>query len=380
MNDAIFTMNISIPITATDRSLAEGFSRQQTTSEKCQQVFENTLAVIVTQRYLQILGVESETENCQSWDAVVRLLENVADLYVPEARGFLECRAVVPGRQKVRIPEEVRQGRLGYVVVRLEEGYRRGAMLGFVGEVTVADGELPLSYLRPLDDLIDRLATPGEALGLWVDLRRWVKKVFEPDWQPVEELLRSASRPVLPMCSGANFRSEAQNKVEAIYRKQAAKQVTGQMATSPLDWSGADLSMTEALVQLLQVTEDDEIRWEATELLAELEPLHPAVAVKSAKDLGLYLAGHRVALLVGMLVKPDDRSLILLRLYPIGKEAFLPAGLKLTGLDESGQTLFEVESRRQDEYIQFKFTADAGDRFLAKVSLGDGVVTESFVA
>jgi hypothetical protein len=99
----------------------------------------------------------------------------------------------------------------------------------------------------------------------------------------------------------------------------------------------------------------------------------------SAKDLGLYLKGHRIALVVGILSKPDGSRLTLLRLYPFESELHLPPGLKLIGLDERGNQLFEVESREQDDYIQFKFTADVGDRFTLRLVLDDAIFTENFV-
>jgi hypothetical protein len=155
-------------------------------------------------------------------------------------------------------------------------------------------------------------------------------------------------------------------KVEQLYRRQSTNHPS-------------NLSPQEALVNLIQTTPDDEIRWQSAELLWELDPKHPACPVISAKDLGIYLLGHAVVLIVGILPKSDGRVLILFRLYPPEQQSHLPVGLKLIGLDEIGNQFFEVESRQQDNYIQFKFTADRGDRFTISVVLDDATFTEDFI-
>ena len=93
----------------------------------------------------------------------------------------------------------------------------------------------------------------------------------------------------------------------------------------------------------------------------------------------MQLEGYQVALMVATLAKPDGRKAILLRVYPIGDQSFLPSGLKLIGLDEAGNQFFKpVEARNQDNYIQFKFSADTGDNFSVRVALGDDGITEFF--
>jgi hypothetical protein len=158
--------------------------------------------------------------------------------------------------------------------------------------------------------------------------------------------------------------------VEQLYRRQSTHRLQNVLG---------NLNPQEALVNLILTTPDDEIRWQSAELLWELDPKHPVCPVISAKDLGIYLLGHAVILIVGILPKSDGRMLILLRLYPSKQQSHMPTGLKLIGLDEIGNLFFEVESRQQDAYIQFKFTADRGDRFSVRVVLNDASFTEDFI-
>lgn len=370
MDTAAQLIPIAIPITATDRRQAYQFAAQQPTQVRVNQVYRNTLAVLVTQRYLHLLGIATDLDASQSWNPLDRLLENIADLYVPALQGFLECRPVGQGDQKCVVPEETWDDRVGYVVIQLDEPYQEGQVLGFVASVSVR--ELPLSYLRPLNELIERFLE--QSPQPIVDLKQWLKHRFEPDWQPFAELLSEMRGAMGQSWRRQLARSDVsadpiRQRVEQLYRHPSNR---GQSISAPAN-------SQDALVRLIQTTEDDEIRWQSAELLWELDPHHPHCPVISAKDLGLYLTGHPIALMVGMLPKPDGRMLILLRVCPLGQLSHLPLGLKLIGLDETGNLFFEVESRQQDDCIQFKFTADEGDRFSVCVALHDASFTESFV-
>lgn len=139
-----------------------------------------------------------------------------------------------------------------------------------------------------------------------------------------------------------------------------------------------DLEPITALSQLIESTTDDETRWKAIELLWKIKSDHPSAATRRIADLGMRLA-HPVSLMVAISPKFDGRRGILLRVYPMGNQAFLPQNLKLIGFDKTGKTLLEVSARGQDNYIQFIFNADPRDKFSVQVSLGEATVTEYFI-
>jgi hypothetical protein len=359
-------MAIAIPITATDRSQAQTFAEQQPTQVRAEQVYRNTIAVLVTHRCLQLLGIKSDLERSNSWNPLNRLVEDVADLYIPEVEGHLECRPIRLGDSQCFIPEDVRSDRLGYVVVQLDDADREGQVLGFVASASTT--ELLLSDLQPLDALIDRLCPIPTHLG------EWLKQKFDSGWEPCDHLLRPQKQSILSSALRSRLRNkqdEIKRRVEQLHLKQANRGLPSKPIPS--------IEPEAALIQMIQSTQDDEIRWQAAELLWQLNSQHPACPVVSAKDLGIYLQGCQVALVVGVLPKADETRLILLRLYPIDPELRLPPGLKLIGLDETGNQVFQVESRQQDDCIQFKITADEGDRFNVRVVLNDASFTESFV-
>ncbi|BCL35249.1 DUF1822 family protein [Nostoc sp. MS1] len=351
---------ITIAITAADRQQAYEFAQQQLTQERSQQVYCNTLAVLVTQRFLQMLGIDTDLTASHSWNPLEQQLENIADLYIPSLQSFLECRCLSKSDRKCYIPPEVWSERLGYVMIDLDEPYKEAQVVGFVESVCVA--ELPRSYFQTLDVLLECLTSSPQPQAM-VQLSHWLKHTFEYDWRPPKNWPKFMKE-FEPQRSDFLIRQQ----VEQLYYRQSNHGVLPN-----------HLNLQEALVNLIQTTPDDEIRWQSAELLWELNPKHPACPVISAKDLGIYLLGQAIVLIVGILPKSDGRMLILLRLYPSQKQSHLPAGLKLIGLDEIGNLFFEVESRQKDAYIQFKFTADMGDRFSVRVVLDDASFTEDFI-
>jgi Protein of unknown function (DUF1822) len=352
-------MAITIPITATDRSRAHRFAKQQPTQVRAEQVYRNAIAVLVTHRCLHWLGIAADLDGSNIWNPLNCWLEDVADLYVPELEGWLECLSIRPGDTTCLIPEDPTCERIGYVVVQLDDAYREGQVLGFMAS---ASTHLTVSDLQPLESLIDRLPTP-------VNLGEWLNQRFGQDWQPRKELLNRLKESLNRSKDQAN---EIKRRVKQLYFKQANG---GEIPKAVLS---AEPEI--ALVHLIQTTQEDEIRWQAAELLWQVNSWHPACPVISAKDLGLYLEGHTVALMVGVLPKVAESRLILLRLYPFESEFHLPPGLKLEVLDATGnQELFQVESRQQDDYIQFKFTGEVGDRFNVRLTLNNASFTEAFL-
>lgn len=367
-------ITISIPLTRADREQALIFSQEQISAEKAAQVYQNTLAVLATRSYLQMLGIPTELEESYSWNPIALLSANVADLYVPELKGRLECRVVQPGARTCFIPSEVWTDRISFVILQLNETNTEATVLGFIPEAHVEN--VPLSYLQPLDALIDRLSEPPVSdvvseppVSDVVRITDWLNNIFVSSWQSLESLSEGG----IAFCShdDTSAAQEVQASVEQLVRSTPDRTLSESIVLPAAE-------PQTVLVQLIQTAQDEETRFKAAELLWQIAPDHPAVSMRRAKDLGLYLAGHSVALLVVLLPIADGRIAILVRVYATGKQLSLPSGLTLTGLDENDNSFFEVMSRRQDDYIQFKFTVDLGDRFSIKVAIGNDSIVENF--
>jgi hypothetical protein len=316
--------SLPLPITQTARRTAQQFANEQPTPHKAEQVRLNTLAVYAVNDYLQMMGVPTNLEVSDSWNPVLRLCADVADLDVTGV-GRLECRPHRLHQETCHIPAEVWSDRVGYVIVQIDESSLEATVLGFTQSVTTE--ELPIRQLQPIEDLIDlihqptpsgALATPTIAQPSRVNLSQWLLNAFETGWQTVESLLSPA-------------------EPEWAFR------------------GAPDLAIADS----------------------ELS----AGGVRRAKpiDLGVQLAGYPVALIVELTPEPDGKTNILLQVHPTGNQTYLPPLLELTVLDESGAVFLEVEARSTDNYMQLEFSGFPGEQFSVKVALGDASVIEDFV-
>lgn len=89
-------------------------------------------------------------EASDSYNPVMQTLMDIADLEVKDY-GKLECRPVLSDCQVCYFPAEVWSERIAYVAVHLNESLSRATLLGFFKRARTE--ELPLSKLRPLEDL-----------------------------------------------------------------------------------------------------------------------------------------------------------------------------------------------------------------------------------
>lgn len=186
MNPKIESWTFTVPLGLEAHSRAEQFRCHQLNPYKAKQVYLNTLAVYAVNVYLQCREFETDLEKSGSYDPVMQLLMDTADLVVKN-RGKLECRPVLGEAEVVYVPAEVWEERIGYVAVQLNESLREATLLGFVKKV--ARSEFPLSQLQSLEGLPRYL----NQIKPLVNLSEWFENIFEAGWQAVEALLGTES-------------------------------------------------------------------------------------------------------------------------------------------------------------------------------------------
>ena len=375
---------ISIPIPAKFRETALEFAQEQPTQQKAKQVYVNTLAVLVVKSYLEMLEISTNLEASYSWNQYGRLMADVADLLLTGV-GRLECRAIRTGDRLCYVPPDVWDNRIGYVVVELNKTCTEGKIRGFLPDIKTS--QIDIEELQPLERLIES--------SHLVHLRQWLEGIYKSQWQSIEELSRQRS-PQLAFrfrrIGGfqLNTSQEVWKVIEQLYphrswennlpsellEKMSGNQVED--VESPEDNINS-LSVTDVLAHLLKTTEDEEKRWKLAETLWTIEPKHPAISARRIMDLGMQLANNPVALMVAILSKPDKTVAVLLRVYPIGNQPYLPPNLQLAGLYENGQPFLEVKAREVDNYIQLKFCAEFCERFGVQVSVNNASITEHFI-
>lgn len=317
--------SLPLPITETALAIAQKFAAGQPTPEKVEQVRLNTLAVCVVNYYLEMIGIATDITVGDSWNPVVRLAADVADLEVTDI-GRLECRPIRADQENCYIPPEVWSDRIGYVVVEFDKLLREAKVLGFIQ--TAATEYIPISELQPIENLCDRLSELKQPLEVIHELplqyvtclSQWLENVFDTSWQTIEALLGSTQT----------------NLAFSFRRNENFKETSSQ---------------------------------------------HHEASVRRAKliDLGLQLAGHSVALIVELRQASPQKTDILIQVHPTGSQTYLPPLLQLIVLDESTEIFLEAQARSADNYIQLQFSGKPKEKFSVKVALGDVSITENFV-
>lgn len=185
MSTELASSSFTVPISTEAHRLAQKFSKQIGDRTKAKQVYLNTLAVSAAQFYLSCMEVKTDWSASFSCNPVWQNMMDVADLEIPNL-GKLECRPVLPNIQTVRIPPEVWSERIGYLAVQLDWALQAATFIGFT---QTAVEELPLTELRPLEELLAHLNRIARSQPTrQTNLSQWFENIFAAGWQPIEAL------------------------------------------------------------------------------------------------------------------------------------------------------------------------------------------------
>jgi Protein of unknown function (DUF1822) len=329
MNDRIYQeveeFAVPLPITQQSWAIAQQFSLEQPTTEKADRVRLNTLAILVVNDYFKLLGIETDLEAGDSWNPVMRLCADVADLEIVDV-GRLECRPLETLQTHFSVPHEVWDSRIGYAVVQLDEGKRQANLLGFTPKI--AQEELTINQLQSPENLIDRIQDlKQQTVSFSVDSRspkvklgQWLNEIWTTGWQTMETLLDSTE-----LTPAMSFRG------------------------------------------------NDNINFIDPESLNRKDVIRQAKSI----DLGIEISGFSVVLIVEISEAKDGNMEIGLQVHPRNSQ-YLPAELQLLVLDEAENVFMEAKSRSADNYIQLQFRGERGEKFRVRIALGSANLTEYF--
>ncbi|MBD2201398.1 DUF1822 family protein [Calothrix sp. FACHB-1219] len=379
MTNSAGILTFTVPLSFSAHSLAQEYSKQHHQPEKAKQVYLNILAIYAVEHYFKCMGFESDWENSDSRNLIVQKFLDIADLNIKNL-GKFECRPILTDAEVFTIPSEAWENRIGYVAVQLNSSLRQATLLGFLPQLAPEQENVPLKNLHSLEEFPEYLSEKRKQLQQIAEipkivyLENWLNNIFDAGWLAVEELIRNQTPSM-----AFRFRSIASARVDPNDTHSIRRLIAQLYANQPQNISLAELEPSTALSQLIQATQDERIRWKAAELLRQINPQHPDTGARRIIDISMRLGGIPVALMVAVLPTPDARRSILLRVYPMGSQSFVPDGLKLLGLDEAGKIFYPVTAKKEDNYIQFIFSADLGDKFSVNVTLAEASVTEFFV-
>ncbi|NEO56753.1 MAG: DUF1822 family protein [Okeania sp. SIO3B5] len=150
----------------------------------------------------------------------------------------------------------------------------------------------------------------------WVNLRRWFEGFFPAEWQSLQSLSTST-------------------------RTRSLRVSNDSISQSPTD----DLSISCGKI----INWGSGVNEQATELAVKLTD------------------------------KFEEEIDICVRLSTTNKIPFLPAGLRVQILDESGNSCMEAEAREADDWIQLEFGCKPQEQFTVEMSLNEQIIRENFV-
>jgi hypothetical protein len=306
---------LSLPIVQAARIHAQQFAQQQSSSDKSEQVRLNTLAVWVVKDYLQMMDIATDLVNSQSWNSVIRVVADIADLELPGI-GYLECRPVRSQQTKCYFPPETWQDRVGYVVVEIEDTQLTAKILGFIPQAK--DEYLCLDQILPIENLFEHLALlQASPTGVIINLSQWFNGIFETSWQSLETFW---NQPDLLTAQGLRNYGLSSEQRKSLSITQRAKLI----------------------------------------------------------NLGNDIIPEKLALIVEICPQSGRRTSIQIQLRSIS-DRVLPSGLKLAVLDDCETVFLEVQAQADRNQIQLQFNGEPGEAFSIKVQLNSYQNTENFV-
>ncbi len=181
---------IALPLAQSAYSTANQFAAEQVNSDKAERVRLNTLAVYLVNEYLNLMGITTNITGGDSWNPIMRMSADVADLEIT-GFGYLECIPCKHPQSSYTVPPEVWSNRIGYIVVQIDDSLREGTILGFASRVQNG----VISQLDSWDNLLihlDRLTSRVTVKETLVNLSEWLEGLVTIGWETARELLSAS--------------------------------------------------------------------------------------------------------------------------------------------------------------------------------------------
>ena len=196
MNPTIEQTSFAIPLAFSAHNFAKENYQGITKASQRKQIYLNSLAVYAVNRYLSYMGFKSDLETSEVTNFAINKFFNTADLEI-KSIGKLECIPVLPGQDKLEIPEGIDDQRVGVVAVNLNQELNEATILGFSPNLATS---IPLKKLQSVEALLRHLTNLEETQA--VHIRDWLAGKIVEGWQQLEQLLSTQQQEL-----AFNFRS-----------------------------------------------------------------------------------------------------------------------------------------------------------------------------
>ena len=347
--------HIIVPLTDDMHENAEASCPSALKLSETESMYLNILSIYAVAHYLRRLGYATRDQTEMMTNPVLQSLVGGAPIEVlsssnepsggdrssPQRYGLLECRRIMPNDLKMRVPETIiPEDRLGYVAVQFNDDLSEACLLGYLDSSDVnqymdSNGAIavPLDQLRSPDELIIHLQQLHKPSQVVTHLTNWLQNIVEESWTSLENVI------------GPEMHLNYQvREVEQSLRQ------TNVQSTPPLSGN----------------------------------PLTECIHGKTIH----FNTGQRtetIALITEIIDNPSPDLSINLKICPPATKGehsakvFLPSGLEMVVVDETGDTVMQAQARDENRTIKLGFEAEPGDRFQLHMSLDDTVIVESFL-
>ncbi len=346
-----YEKSITLPITTEFQRIAQQFAQRCPFPDKAPQIKQNTLAVCAVDVYLRLMDIPTCVEESDSWNPMMQLMTDVADLRVPGV-GVFSCRAIAPDDTTCYIPPEDWHSRSGYIAVVIDEAAHEATLLGFMPTVDEIE-QVPLNNFAPIETLIDR--------------------VHSLQASTLQASTLQASNPQASTLQASTLQTLASAPTAVTYLNQW---IQGTVAAG---WQAA-----AALINPPELN----FAFRVSEGISGTTDISHAKSI----DLGLQL-GHSLQIALVIHLAPaskscseghsesysEGRSDIVIQVRPLGDSACLPEGISLLVFDENDALFRSATSRAIDNYIQIQITGRSGEIFSIQISKGEATFVERFI-
>ncbi|NJO60810.1 MAG: DUF1822 family protein [Richelia sp. RM2_1_2] len=229
--------------------------------------------------------------------------------------GKLECRPVLAGETTISVPPEATEERIGCLVVQFSEDLSQVQLLGFTK--TTAAGVIEISRLRSLDEFIHVISPQPVNLG------NWFAAIFDEVWQPIDTLFNPQELAFNPR--GLAFKGLKKDNGEE------------------------KISSSEIIERFKEI------------------------------NLGLLANSQQLNLVVSIRKEKNQELGCLFQIFPMNMEEYLPVGLKLKVILESGEREDIVEAEETKKKLRIRLAELPGKLITVQVHMDNEYVTEKFI-
>lgn len=319
MNSTANLDTFTVPLSFEAHEIAQECTSGLSHPDKIQQIYKNTLAVYAADYYLRLMAFTTDWPHSDSRDPLMLQVQDVADLKVDRI-GTLECRPILSTDDRCPLPFETQQGRVGYILVELTDSLKEATILGFT---PTANSTLTRQQLVNVDEMIEHLS-----------------KLEGPETAPLPQ--QQSESPA--------------HKLNRWLQVSDQEIVAGWQYLKTLFGPQASLAS-----QTLDVA--DKTRAERGKI----------ITLKSQEHLPF-------ALVLDIQSQDSGHLAIRVKVRTARNDHYLPPGLELALVSESGDILDSVQAETQDNWMQLpRFRGTEGEEFQVQLRLDTTVVTETFV-